>query len=103
MNDMSLAILNCPMDPEANDAEASTVGEYLAKLLQVVWSRQDSFSGKRPFGNSGWCWDIYEALVNAKIVETADGTWDTLGADQRRTVDTWIIEAIELMGRGSRG
>lgn len=31
-----------------------TVREYLSKLLQGILRQGESFSGKRPFGNSGW-------------------------------------------------
>ncbi len=65
------AILDCPM--QANDAGASTVGKYLVELLSELWGRGEGFSGKRPFGNSGWESDIYAALVRGKLV---DGTLD---------------------------
>ena len=40
-----------------------TIKEYLKELLLVLWSQQEGFSGKRPFGNSGWSWDLYKALI----------------------------------------
>ena len=36
-----------------NDADAENIGEYLKALLSAVWHEGESFSGKRPFGNSG--------------------------------------------------
>jgi len=48
---------------QENDAEASTIGDYLKKLLEAVWREGEGFSGKRPFGNSGWECEIYQALV----------------------------------------
>lgn len=63
-----LQVIACPME-EPNDAEAKTVGGYLAKLLGRVLQEQDCFSGKRPFGNSGWYHaDLVPALVRANIV-----------------------------------
>lgn len=56
-------ILAIKMGP--NDAEASTVKEYLVKLLEVLWEEGGGFSGKRPFGNSGWEYELYSALENA--------------------------------------
>ena len=53
---------------QENDAEAKTIGEYLEKLLLTLWDEEDSFSGKRPFGNSGWKWEVYTALISAKVV-----------------------------------
>jgi hypothetical protein len=61
-------ILALPM-PSYNDAEAKTIGEYLKKLLAEVWEREECFSGKRPFGNSGWKYEVYAALVIGKVVE----------------------------------
>lgn len=99
---MSLIVLDCPMDPEANDAGASSVREYLAKIIQEVWMWEDSFSGKRPFGNSGWKWDVYQALIDNDVVQTSDGTLDTLIVERRREIDAWVVGAIWLMGRGPR-
>jgi hypothetical protein len=94
-------ILACPMDPESNDAGASSVREFLAKIIQEVWTWEDSFSGKRPFGNSGWKWDIYTALINAEMIEY-DVDDEDLSPEQRRTIDAWVLGAIWLMGRGPR-
>lgn len=57
-------ILGTPM-PEGNDADAATIGDYLIRLLSDVWEYGEGFDGKRPFGNSGWEWDLYAALAKA--------------------------------------
>lgn len=57
-------ILAAPMR-EGNDAHAATIGEYLCQLLAVLWREEQGFSGKRPFGNSGWQYDVYTALIDA--------------------------------------
>ena len=57
---------NIPM--KENDAGAKTVGEYLKKLLLTLWDEEEGFSGKRPFGNSGWKYEVYTALISAKVV-----------------------------------
>lgn len=51
-----------------NDAGAEDIRDYLANLLLTLWSEREGFSGKRPFGNSGWEYDLYEALVQAGVV-----------------------------------
>lgn len=56
-------ILTCPMGN--NDAGAATVGDYMIELLARLWVEEEGFSSKRPFGNSGWCWEVYEALQEA--------------------------------------
>lgn len=48
---------------EKNDADASTIGQFLAKLTQTIWIEEESFSGKRPFGNSDWKDPIIHALI----------------------------------------
>jgi hypothetical protein len=67
-------ILSIPM--KENDAGASTIGEYLLRLLVKVWDEDEGFSGKRPFGNSGWTHDLYAALAEAGIIEAEKDVWD---------------------------
>jgi hypothetical protein len=57
------------------DRELS-IREYLCELLSKVWEKGEGFSGKRPFGNSGWELDLYRALIQAGAVE---GTLDEEG------------------------
>jgi hypothetical protein len=59
-------ILDLPMGP--NDADAATVRDYLKALLLKLWQEDEGFSGKRPFGNSGWKYEVYTALVKAGAV-----------------------------------
>lgn len=59
-------VLSFPM--EDNDADAETVGHYLYSLLWMVWQHGEGFSGKRPFGNSSWEYDLYKPLVAGGFV-----------------------------------
>ena len=74
------------LDIKINDE--LTIGEYFIKLLTTLWVEGESFSGKRPFGDSGWQHEIYIALANADIIENEkdeDGEvidYDTVEADQ---------------------
>lgn len=80
-----------------NDAGASTVREYLVKLLEQVWIEAEGFSGKRPFGNSGWEYEAYEALVRSDLIEGVideDGYLETVDA---RHADALIREAIRSL------
>jgi hypothetical protein len=61
-------VLAIPMK-EGNDADAGTIKEYLIKLLHELWSEGEGFSGKRPFGNSGWEYELYLPLVSAGAVK----------------------------------
>jgi len=47
------------------DNGEQTVPEYLKSLLVALWRDAEGFSGKRPFGNSGWQHDVYAALIKA--------------------------------------
>lgn len=61
-------ILDTPMRGRANDAGANTIREYLSTLLIQLWRNSDSFSGKHPFGYSGWKHDLWEALGRAGYI-----------------------------------
>ena len=61
---------------EDDDSGATTIRGYLVALAAAVWREGEGFSGKRPFGNSGWEWDVYAALVRAGLIE---GTFDEYG------------------------
>lgn len=60
-------ILDLPM--QENDAGAATIRDYLKKLLSYLINSGEAFSGKRPFGNSGWEWDMHMPLVKAGLVK----------------------------------
>lgn len=86
-------ILDLPMRP--NDANAQTIGEYLVELLLRLWSDGEGFSGKRPFGNSGWQFDLYLPLVQAELVEGKIDNDGWLETCDEKTADQMIAEAIE--------
>lgn len=49
--------------------EELTVRKYLVLLSREVWEQEDRFSGKRPFGNSGWQFEVYAGLVRGGFIE----------------------------------
>lgn len=51
-----------------------TVREYFRELLTTLWGEKEGFSGKRPFGNSGWEYEVHSALAKAGFVDL--GEWD---------------------------
>jgi hypothetical protein len=92
-------VLDLPMP--ANDANAMTVRQYLATLLVNLWDEKEGFSGKRPFGNSGWECELYKPLVVAGLIAgriDEDGYFDELDDDAG---DTLIAEAIRALGAGA--
>lgn len=68
-----------------NDAGAATIRDYLKELLRTVLVEEEGFSGKRPFGNSGWIYDLREPIEEAGLFAKAK-SWD----------DVWpkLVEAL---------
>lgn len=86
-------ILDLPM--RGNDADAGTVREYLVALLRQLWIDGHGFSGKKPFGNSGWEDDLIVPLIRAGLLE---GTLDEYGCPDGhdyREGDRLILSAID--------
>ena len=93
-------VLSCPM--ESNDADVSTIRDYLVSLLAAVWTEGEGFSGKRPFGNSSWEYDLYIALAKAgmvAIVLDEDGYVESFEDTERRKANRLVAEAIKSFGR----
>jgi hypothetical protein len=91
-------VLDCPM--EDNDADAKTVGEYLSKLLINLWTKEEGFDSKRPFGNSGWQYEVYKALYTNGIIEGEyDEEYDELEVNYD-DVDAIITSAIKEFFNG---
>jgi hypothetical protein len=83
-----------------NDAGAANVGEYLVRLLEELWTEGEAFSGKRPFGNSSWEWEVYDALVRGGFLPgtfDADNYLDDVDVKQ---ADALILEAIKALKPG---
>lgn len=92
------AVLNLPLPP--NDSGADTVRGYLIALLLAVWTEGEGFSGKCPFGNSGWEADILVALVRAGVIEgtlDSDGYLEVLSRDEERKGQEMIMHAIRAL------
>lgn len=92
-----MELFKIPM--QENDADAATIGEYFKKLLYNVWDEGESFSGKRPFGNSGWEYDVYAALVKAGAVAgrfDEDGYLDDVDKDAANKLVDAALKQIVL-------
>lgn len=80
---------------QENDADATDIRGYLKTLLTTLWREGEGFSGKRPFGNSGWEFDLYKALIAAGVVK---GKLDEDGCVDRcdyKIANAIIFDAIE--------
>lgn len=71
---------------QSDDLGEITFREYFHKLLQTLWYEDEGFSSKRPFGNSGWSWDLVRGLVANGLV--AGGVGDSYDG---------IVEATDLI------
>ena len=88
-------ILSLPMDE--NDGGAATIRDYLKGLLSKLWLEGEGFSGKRPFGNSGWDFELYKPLIKAGLVMgklDGDGYIEDL---DNKAADKLIFEAIDAL------
>jgi hypothetical protein len=93
-------VLALPM-PSDNDADAATVREYLITLLRTLWVEGSEFSGKKPFGNSGWESDLHIPLIQAGFIDGAideDGYLDHSDDD---AADRLILAAINALGESA--
>ncbi len=88
-------ILALPMQP--NDAGAATIRDYLVNILVKIWDEEEGFSGKRPFGNSGWTWELFAPLVYHNVIEgelDSEGYINDCDEDAGYNVIVGAIEAL---------
>ena len=89
-------ILNLPMG--ANDASAATVRDYLKKLLHALWIKEECFSGKRPFGNSGWKSDVNKVLISHGLIDgEIDSEEGWINRIDRKAADDIVVSLIESL------
>lgn len=89
-------ILQLPM--QENDSGADTIGGYFRALLSELFEREEGFSGKRPFGNSGWTYDLVNPLVKHGVIT---GSLDEYGHVEEYDEDGFnakIFDLIESLG-----
>jgi hypothetical protein len=91
---VSQRVLNTPLGE--NDAHAATVRDYLIALLVQLWREEEGFDGKRPFGNSGWAYEVYGPLVKAGLIEGVVDEYGDVDLDVR-AADALIIDAIKSL------
>lgn len=68
--DVNRIVLNCPIHESCDGlGDAGTVREFFLNCMRDLWVEEEGFDGKRPYGNSGWTYDIAKSLVIAGIVD----------------------------------
>lgn len=77
--------------------ERVTIAEYFIRLAQTVWQEGESFSGKRPWGNSSWQYEVYTAMIQSEFIS---GNLDRDGyveACDTRQADGLIYAALDRL------
>lgn len=41
---------------------------FFERLFCDLWKKEANFDSKRPWGNSGWKWDIYVTLIKHNVI-----------------------------------
>lgn len=67
---------NLVFKEEDNDSGTQSTRDYLKTLLSLVWEKGESFSGKRPFGNSGWERDLFSQFYIAGLIDGSHTDYD---------------------------
>lgn len=94
---MSSKLLGLRMTDSDEGEKLVTLKQYLIKLLTTLWREAENFSGKRPFGNSGWQYYVYVAMIRGGLVP---GKLDENGYVEEidtEAADKLILEAIESL------
>lgn len=95
MNNDTAKYLDVRFDSDAGDN--LSVREYLKALLVKLWKDGEGFSGKRPFGNSGWELDLYAPLIRAGAISGLiddDGCVDEFDEKQASEFVLALIDAV---------
>jgi hypothetical protein len=82
------------LDLRTNDGE--TIRNYFISLLETLWKEGEGFSGKRPFGDSGWQYDLYYPLAKAGLIK-AEFDQDYLEDFDQEKADKLILELIQSL------
>lgn len=93
-------VMALELEESVKFAKVTTIGDYLKALLSELWIREEAFSGKRPFGNSGWKYDIYQTLLKNRLVTGVyydaqeDESWIEIHEVDQEHADRIISECI---------
>lgn len=82
---------------QSMDLDEVTLRDYLKRLLSTLIEEEESFSGKRPFGNSGWICDPITALIKVGAIKgdlDSDGYYEDCDMESAKNA---LLLAIEFM------
>ena len=83
--------------PFESDIGWGTVRSYLKTLLTRLWEEEELFSGKRPFGNSGWKYDLIDPLSHVGVIKA---TFDRDGYVEEcddKELDKVVLKLIDII------
>lgn len=96
-----LAALDVRFDSDAG--YDLTVREYLYHLLARLWLQREAFNARRPFGMSGWEYDLYRPLARAGFIDMGppddDGEITRSTTEQEQRAHTFVAALIEKIFR----
>lgn len=75
-------------------SDTMSIRQYFEALLMKLWEENEGFNGKRPWGNSGWDYDVYVPLIKAGLIEgelDEDGCVVTL---DEGVANKWVADNI---------
>lgn len=82
-----------------------SIREYFYELLATLWKEGEGFSGKRPFGNSGWDADLAFPLVQGGYLRgriTIEDGWTSLDSYDGEAHHKLVAELIKHVFFGSK-
>lgn len=69
--------------------------QFFRELLLELWSDPERFSGKRPFGDSGWDFLVYEALIREGFISgTLDEDGRIFNLEDERMAHAFVSDLI---------
>jgi hypothetical protein len=71
--------------------------QYLKELLKTLWQEGEEFSGKRPFGNRDWQYEIYEALARKGLIAGQLDKDGFLTESNKQAADELVLKLIEAL------
>jgi hypothetical protein len=84
--------LEIRFDSDAGDD--ITIRDYLHTLLETLWTEGEGFSGKRPFGNSCWEFELYEPLIKAGFITGSLDEDGHIAEFAREEAEAYVFELI---------
>lgn len=77
--------------------EEISLRDYFKTLLKALWCQGDDFSGKRPFGNSAWQYDLYTCLIKNELINGKLDEFGFIEEFDEKAGNSLILNLIETL------